>query len=106
MRTNKHSRFHDAVIENLFPIIFFLVIVTLILFATSSVEQNTKQQSRKITEDAIRRAIISCYALEGSYPPSIEYLEKNYGLYISDRYTVFYTAMGANLPPDLTVLEN
>lgn len=43
--------------------------------------------------DAIRRASVQCYSIEGRYPPSVEYLEDNYGIVIDrERYNVFYDA--------------
>lgn len=54
--------------------------------------------------DAIRRASVQCYAIEGRYPPSVEYLEKNYGIQIDrERYDVFYSGFASNFMPDITV---
>ncbi|CBK76046.1 putative uncharacterized protein [Clostridium sp. CAG:149] len=55
--------------------------------------------------DAIRRASVQCYAIEGRYPPSVEYLEEHYGIVIDrDRYHVFYDGWASNVMPDITVL--
>lgn len=55
--------------------------------------------------DAIRRASVQCYAIEGRYPPSVEYLEDHYGIVIDrDRYYVFYDGWASNVMPDITVL--
>ncbi len=52
------------------------------------------------------RAVISCYATEGSYPESYEYLQKNYGVSINeDKYAVFYEAFASNMMPDITIIE-
>ena len=105
MKTKKIRAAKTVFLSNLFPIITFVIIVTAILLATVYVGESSKEQGRKITEDSIRRTILSCYAQEGSYPPDISYLEENYGLQIDERYAVFYTVIGSNLPPDLTVIE-
>lgn len=53
---------------------------------------------------AIRRASVQCYAIEGRYPPSVEYLEENYGIQIDrNRYDVFYSGFASNFMPDITV---
>lgn len=58
-----------------------------------------------MTEQSIRRAAVQCYALEGTYPADISYLEQRYGLSIdSKRYFVDYTYIASNLMPDITVL--
>ena len=57
-------------------------------------------------EDAIHRAVVSCYATEGFYPPTLDYVEEHYGIQIdSSRYAVFYEIFAENLMPDITVLE-
>ena len=48
---------------------------------------------------------MSCYATEGVYPPTIEYLEERYGVQIDrERYTVHYDIFAENLMPDILVL--
>lgn len=55
-------------------------------------------------KNAIRRASVQCYAIEGRYPPSVDYLEENYGVIIDrERYDVFYEGFASNIMPDITV---
>ena len=57
-------------------------------------------------ERALHRAAVACYAAEGIYPPTLEYLTAHYGVQIDkDRYQVFYAVFADNLMPDITVLE-
>ena len=50
---------------------------------------------------------MACYAAEGAYPTSLDYLKERYGVQIDEeRYTVYYSAFAENLMPDITVLEN
>ena len=58
--------------------------------------------------DEVRSTIISyvaqCYALEGSYPPDLEYLKNNYGLQLdSDKYIYHYELFATNIFPDVQV---
>ena len=49
---------------------------------------------------------MQCYAVEGSYPASLDYLEENYGLLVNhDRFIVTYEAFASNLMPQVNVLE-
>ena len=51
-----------------------------------------------------RRASVQCYAIEGRYPPSLEYLAQHYGIQIDkERYDVFYSGFASNFMPDITV---
>ena len=54
--------------------------------------------------EAVRRSALQCYVVEGVYPPSLAYLEENYGLQVNTRdYYVTYEAFSSNLPPDIRV---
>ena len=45
------------------------------------------------------------FAIEGRYPPSVEYLEENYGVQIDhDKYNVFYDGFASNIMPEITVI--
>ena len=62
-------------------------------------------QTQFVTE-AVHNAALTCYAVEGAYPTSLEYLRKHYGLaYDQDRYLVRYDSYGMNLMPDISVVE-
>ncbi len=67
---------------------------------------STRAQEKKSLEEAVRRDMVTCYALEGAYPESLDYLKEHYGLtYQEDRYIVNYEVLGSNLMPDVTVME-
>jgi flagellar basal body-associated protein FliL len=56
--------------------------------------------------DAVHNAALTCYAVEGAYPTSLEYLRAHYGLaYDQSRYLVRYDSFGSNLMPDISVTE-
>lgn len=56
--------------------------------------------------DAVHNAALTCYAVEGAYPTSLEYLRTHYGLaYDQSRYLVRYDSFGSNLMPDISVTE-
>lgn len=83
--------------------VFFGVVA---FFVTAAMYFNTKADERgaDTLRDAIRRSSVQCYAIEGRYPPSVEYLEENYGIQIDrNRYDVFYSGFASNLMPDITV---
>lgn len=88
------------------PILFTLVITVMIVFGLSQTEQSSKSEGLRILEDGIWRAVVTCYAMEGYYPDTIAYIEKNYGINIDrTKYIVHYVAYGGNIKPDVTVLE-
>ena len=100
---NRESR--AAAILNILP--FLLVLGFLIFFSggTSLISDTADEEQCKNLETALRRDIVQCYAIEGAYPPSLAYIEENYGFfYDSDRFYIDYTAIGANIMPDVTIL--
>lgn len=85
-----------------------LAALCLIFFVTSlaSVDRQQGEEGRQQLETALRRAAVACYAAEGVYPPTVEYLQEHYGVQIEEeRYIVFYEIFANNLMPDITVLE-
>ena len=62
------------------------------------------EQQAQTLERAIERAVVTCYALEGQYPPTLDYIRDNYGVVIDqERYDVFYDVFAQNVMPSVTV---
>jgi len=60
----------------------------------------------ELVRDAVKNAALSCYAAEGAFPVSVDYLCTHYGLaYDKDRYIVAYDAFASNVLPEIRVLE-
>ena len=90
----------------LVPILVCVGAVFVLGAGLSGIESRTDEEGFRILEEAIMRVTVQCYAIEGRYPPSIAYLEENYGLQIDrTRYTVFYNIFADNLLPDITILS-
>lgn len=59
-----------------------------------------------LVQQAVRSAALTCYAVEGAYPTSIDYLKEHYGLsYSEERYIVAYRAFASNVMPEIQVLK-
>lgn len=83
-----------------------LVVVLCFFTAVSNLRGGHRQEDRKQLETALRRAAVTCYAAEGIYPPSLDYMIEHYGVQIDEsRYAVHYDVFADNLMPDITVLE-
>lgn len=90
----------------LLPILAFIVLFVLFLQGIGSVSESTLSKQQKSLETALERSISQCYAVEGSYPPSLEYLKQHYGLlYDEDSFFIDYEYYGSNLLPEVTVLR-
>lgn len=72
----------------------------------TSVSASTERQQKNSLEEALQRDIVLCYALEGRYPQSLDYLKEHYGLaYDEKKYVISYEVLGSNLMPDVKVME-
>ena len=92
--------------ENLAGILFFVLLAGLLLLGLRGVRAGNESQGRELLEDTLRRAAVTCYAVEGSYPESLEYLAENYHVSVdTERYTVFYEVYASNLMPEITVVS-
>lgn len=64
----------------LLSVLLFTVIICLFVFSLQNTSTSARSESRQVTEAAIERALVTCYAVEGMYPASVEYLEEHYGV--------------------------
>lgn len=86
--------------------ILFAAVLLMMLYGFQSAAQSSEAERLRITEDNLRRSVVSCYALEGRYPPDIDYLQQEYGLQIDEeKYIIHYEIFAENIMPDITVLE-
>ena len=88
------------------PFIVIAAVLALFLRGFSSVSGSSSEQQQIITEQAIRAALVNCYAIEGYYPQQLSYLEEHYGLIIDrERYNVLYDVGGmGNVMPSVAVM--
>lgn len=88
------------------PLAAFVLIFILFLGGVNSVGDTAAAKRQESLETALSRSIAQCYAVEGSYPPDLQYLKDHYGLtYDESEFLVDYDFFGSNLVPDITVLR-
>ena len=64
------------------------------------------EEGLRIAQEAVERAVVSCYALEGVYPATYEDLKSKSGLAVDEeKYIVFYDIFASNMRPSVTVME-
>lgn len=69
------------------------------------IEKDLNENGARSLKETVLQSALQCYAVEGSYPPSLRYLEENYGLQINHkRYFVTYEIFASNILPQVTVL--
>lgn len=84
----------------------FAVMLLLGGLSVNTAERAARTQETDLIRDAVRSAALTCYAVEGAYPQSLEALKHGYGLaYNEDAYIVVYDAFASNVMPDIQVLR-
>jgi len=106
MRKEIYNRTAMNVLKDaLLPIIFTLAIAGMVVYGVDQAQQSSSDEGLRVLTEALQRAAVKCYAVEGAYPETLEYLQERYGVYIDrGRYDVFYTIFAGNYPPDITII--
>jgi hypothetical protein len=88
------------------PLAIFLLLALFLIFGLKSANESAQKEGFLYLQNALNRASVQCYAVEGMYAPDVAYLEDNYGVIIDhDKYIVHYEAFASNIMPTITVLD-
>ena len=84
----------------------FVVLFVGVFMLVNKVSNASDSAETELVQDAVRAAVLTCYAVEGAYPANLNYLKEYYGLaYNEDAYLVIYDAFASNIMPSIQVLE-
>ena len=84
----------------------FIALIVGFLVMVGQITNTNDTQETQLVYDAVKNAALTCYAAEGSYPESLDYLRDHYRLaYNQERFIVEYDAFASNLMPTINVLE-
>ena len=103
---HEHTREQQKRRRRLMNALPWLVIVALVLglFAYRMASDNLREQGVLSIRSSILHAAEQCYAVEGAYPPSLDYLKEKYGIRVNENdYLVNYVAFAANVQPTVMV---
>lgn len=103
MKRNSPNKLN--IVKTLLLPLFAAAVILLFFTAMSNFKQGESDEGQLRLEKSLREACTSCYASEGYYPPTLEYIAENYGISAGSDYTVFYEIFSDNLMPDITVLK-
>lgn len=82
-----------------------LVVMGAGLVLLPRIGRQIREESRGAIREAVIRSAMECYAVEGVYPPSLEYLQQHYGLRLNHRdFIVSYEVFASNQPPSVQVM--
>lgn len=88
------------------PIVIFCAMLALFWYGFSVSAEGNGARDLQVTQAAVQKAVVNCYAIEGVYPSDVKYLEDHYGLVINhEKYIVHYELIGSNVMPSVEVLK-
>ena len=86
--------------------VLMVALLAVIWRFVSGLDSAQKTAQTQFVYDAVHNAALTCYAVEGAYPDSLDYLRENYGLaYDQTRYLVTYSSFASNLIPEIYITE-
>lgn len=101
----KKTRDYKTVAGIFGSLVLFVGVGAAVLSGVGQISARADEEGAETLRTAIRRASVQCYAIEGRYPPSVRYLEENYGIQIDpEQYYVFYNGFASNVMPEITVI--
>lgn len=105
-RFSKSSQIRYRFQAFIFPIALFLIFIGLFLLGISGVSKTSDRESYQNLRTALERSVVHCYAIEGRYPPSLDYLKSHYGItYDENKYFIDYQPIASNMMPDITIIS-
>lgn len=82
----------------------FAALIAAALAAINFIGAASDFRQTEMVRQAVRDALVTCYAVEGRYPSNVTYLKENYGLaYDEDKYIVSCDAFASNILPEVRV---
>ena len=82
-----------------------LCAVIVMTIAVGNLEQGRQAEDIRQLEQVLRRTAVACYAVEGVYPPDVDYMRQHYGLTYDDcQYLVHYELVASNFMPEIHVM--
>ena len=110
MNRNRFNKSQNFIWETLrttvLPVLMFLTAIGLFGAGLARVDSTTKAEGLRRGQATLSRTVTVCYAIEGRYPPNVQYMQDSYGLTIDEEaYIIHYNYFAANIAPEMWVQE-
>ena len=83
----------------------FVLAIVVAVTAIGQMSRRVDVEQVARLQEVLRRAAISCYAVEGRFPPSLDYLVARYGVIIDySKFIVHFDVVSRNAMPIIEVI--
>lgn len=90
--------------KRIVTLVVAIALIVAAVFAVRAAQVKAREQAVVTVRESVLNAAKQCCAVEGSYPPSLAHLEREYGLVINrDDYVVSYEWFADNVLPSVVV---
>jgi len=97
-------RISFKLLGTIISVVVSLLILLMVGNNLASLSRQSKEAGLRVAGEALERSVMQCYALEGAYPPSLQYLIDNYGLIVDqNKYVYQYEPVAGNIHPIIGV---
>ena len=87
-------------------IVLFAGMILWLVLALGNASHASDEERLAQVKQSLENGITLCYAAEGAYPDSLEYLTQSYGVVFDEsRYLVHYERFASNVRPTVTVIQ-
>lgn len=88
------------------PVCIFILMMVMLFCGVTSITNATAKKEQESLERAVIQSAVHCYSVEGSYPDSLDYLKKHYGItWDEKKYKVTYEVVARNIRPEVKVIS-
>lgn len=86
-------------------VVLFAAMILWLVLALGNASRASDEERLAQVRQSVENGITLCYAAEGAYPDSLEYLMQSYGVVFDEsRYLVHYERFASNVRPTVTVI--
>ena len=105
MKKRKYAN-RGAWVPMVLGLLLFAAVAVWMVRGVQEAAQVSQQEGLRMAQEAVERAVVSCYSLNGVYPATYQELKAKSGLAIDEeKYIVFYDIFASNIRPTVTVVE-
>lgn len=89
-----------------FSVLLLIGLIVFIVSKAQDFEGSLRAEQTELIRLSVARAAFTCYATEGFYPESIDYLKSNYSLSVNEEHFIcHYRYLGENLAPEIYIFS-
>jgi hypothetical protein len=95
-----------SLVSGMGSLVFTAVMIAMIALGVRQAGTSQQAEGLRLLEEALQRAAMHSYAINGYFPESLEYLLEHSQLHIDEsRFFVHYEIFARNVMPHITVIE-